>query len=37
MNEIQTLEFNVSGFDTVNKIDSDRKLRAVHRQGNYKN
>ncbi len=33
MNEIQTLKFNVSGFDTVNRIDSEEKLRSVHRQG----
>ena len=37
MNTTITETFEVSGFDTVNKVDSDRKLRAVHHQGTDKN
>ena len=29
--------YQVAGFDTVNKIDSDKSLAMGHRQGNYKN
>ena len=37
MNTTITETFEVAGFDTVNKIDNDRKLRAVHHQGTDKN
>ena len=27
--------YQVAGFDTMNRIDSDKKMRMVHRQGNF--